>query len=143
MTKKSDSDNTLGILGVIALIAIIAIVGLILIFPSNFALPEMGAVNGNETPIATSTPTPAASPTAIAEQADLRIVALPYIAASDIENTCTLLGGTWHYDADFIGCTGIPVTTCTTAVALSGMAQCLEVDAEWYCGSEGVWCKYN
>jgi len=74
-------------------------------------------------------------------QVDLRLVAIPYLASSDIQGVCVEVGGTWHNEADFVGCEGYGPIDCTTPLAMSAMTQCIGAGGNWTCGPEGVYCK--
>ena len=127
----ADNSSNVAIIALFLIAILVGSAALAIIFSDDFTLPGQGNVG----------PTP--TPTPVPERADLRIIAMPYIAATDIENTCELLGGEWTYDEDFVGCTGVNVSDCSTAAAVSGMLQCEEVGGTWYCGENGLWCKYN
>ena len=129
-------DNKFGTFSIVAVIAIVAMIGIMVAFPANFGLSETGSVTGD---VDTDTDT---TSTQEQDEADLRIIMLPYIVATDIEDTCTALNGTWHYDDDYTGCQGVPVTDCDNALAVTAMIQCLEVGAEWTCGDDGIYCKH-
>lgn len=74
-------------------------------------------------------------------EVDLRLVALPYLTSSDIQGVCLEVGGTWHNEADFVGCEGYGPIDCTTAIATSAMTQCIGAGGNWTCGPEGVYCS--
>ncbi|MCK5022836.1 MAG: hypothetical protein KAS04_01550 [Candidatus Aenigmarchaeota archaeon] len=135
-------DNKFGTFSIVAVIAIVAMIGIMVLFPTNFGFSETGSDAGDgDTDSDVDTDTDITS-TQEQDDADLRIIMLPYIVATDIEDNCVALNGTWHYDDDYTGCQGVPVSDCDNALAVTAMVQCLEVGAEWTCGDDGIYCKY-
>ena len=78
----------------------------------------------------------------VIEKADLRLIALPYLAATDVDTTCVAMGGTWIETEYDVGCVGVGPANCNTAAAIAAQTQCIGVHATWYCGLDGIWCKY-
>ena len=74
-------------------------------------------------------------------QVDLRLIAIPYLASSDVQEVCIESGGIWHNEADFVGCEGYGPMDCATAIATSAMTQCIGAGGNWTCGPEGVYCS--
>jgi len=78
----------------------------------------------------------------VVEKADIRLVAMPYLAATDVKAACTAMNGTWTETADNVGCSGVGPTDCTVPAILSAQTQCIGVHANWYCASDGIYCRY-
>ena len=77
----------------------------------------------------------------IESEVDLRLVALPYLSASDVQEVCIEVGGIWHNEADFVGCEGYGPVYCNTPLATSAMTQCIGAGGNWTCGPDGVYCS--
>lgn len=77
-------------------------------------------------------------------RADIRsVLQLWILAYPTAQNDCQAAGGTWHYEADYVGCDGAgPAAGCTTWYALLGVQQCGAVGATTRCDANGVWCRY-
>ena len=78
----------------------------------------------------------------VIEKADLRLIALPYLTATNVDTTCVTMGGTWIETEYNVGCVGVGPANCNTAAAIAAQTQCIGVHATWYCGVDGIWCKY-
>lgn len=125
----AESNTPIAIFGIIALI-IIGLIALVVFnviavpgIDSPYQIEEGKIVKEAETEV------------------DLRLVALPYLVATDIQSTCVALGGTWHEEADFVGCEGIGPADCNTALVTSAMTQCIGAGGNWTCGPDGVYCS--
>lgn len=84
----------------------------------------------------------------IEERADLSQLALPYLATTDAQATCSLLGGTFVNSEDQVGCfdttTEINVSsTCSSATWLAASIQCDAVNAETICEENNIGCFYS
>ena len=127
MINMAESNTPIAVLGIVALM----IIGLIALVILN-VIP----VPGVDSPYQIEEGEIVKEPVV-----DLRLVALPYLTSSDIQGVCLEVGGTWHNEADFVGCEGYGPVDCTTAIATSAMTQCIGAGGNWTCGPEGVYCS--
>lgn len=74
-------------------------------------------------------------------EVDLRLVALPYLTTTDVQEICIEVGGVWHNEANFVGCEGYGPTYCNTPLVTSAMTQCLGAGGNWTCGHNGIYCS--
>lgn len=88
-----------------------------------------------------SNPTNTLPTTSTSTQVDLRGIALPYLAATDVQTTCETLGGIWHWESNWIGCEGIGSFDCSQALAVAASSQCSAVGADWTCNLNNIYCK--
>ena len=74
-------------------------------------------------------------------EVDLRLVALPYITTTDVQEVCIEAGATWRNEANFVGCDGFGPADCNTPLVTSAMTQCIGAGGNWTCGPDGVYCS--
>ena len=89
-------------------------------------------------------PTPPITPP-VPDRADLRGVFQPYLVVyPDSPTACAIIGGTWYWSHDRVGCEGSGggIGVCSDAVMIAAMGQCAAVGAEARCDYWDAYCKY-
>lgn len=119
-----DNDNTA--------IFIFGALVLFLIVQGGLALPGASAQQPDE---------PAAP--AADNRADLRAIAAPWVAATNITSLCSYYLGVWHNEATWVGCEGVGALDCTTAAVQAASTQCEGTGATWTCSPTNIYCKYE
>lgn len=72
---------------------------------------------------------------------DLRDLGAWFVSHTTIHADCLAGGGTWHYEADFVGCEGVGTDDCDGVLAELGASQCIAAGGHWTCNMMDVYCR--
>lgn len=139
MSKLFGLDSRLVyILIAVVLVLYVVNTGAIQMPSFSLVLPETNVNVNNSTPLVVDGVNDEPNPVVVTS--DLRLVAAPYLVASDIDTYCVALGGTWRFEHDFVGCQGVGSADCSQPIIQAALSQCIGANANFVCSATNIYC---